>query len=96
MKKTWIVALLVVVNVALVAALVLHAWTPEAKAQVFRGAPDYLVITGRIGTDWDALYIIDLKSRKLGVWRFDKTQKKLVQIRGRLLKDDFGREKDKD
>ena len=95
MKKTLIVAL-VAVNVALIAALVLHAWTPQAKAQVFRGAPDYLVLTGRIGTDWDAVYIIDLKSRKLGVWRFDKTRKQLVQLRGRMLREDFGRDKDKD
>jgi len=90
MKKALIVAL-VCVNLALVAALVFGTHAPRAGAQTLRGGNDYLLYTGRIGNDWDAVYMVDLKTRRLAAWKFDKTQKRLVQMRGRQLVDDFKR-----
>lgn len=95
MKKTVIIAL-VCVNVALLASLMLWATTPKANAQVLRGGADYLLMTGHIGSDWDAVYIIDMGSRRLLAWQFDKTKKRLVPIRGRQLKNDFRRRSEQD
>ena len=90
MKKVLIVAL-VCVNVALLAALMLGLAAPRASAQVYRGGADYLMMTGQIGRDWDAVYIVDMGSRRLMAWRFDQTKKRLVAFRGRELKTDFAR-----
>jgi len=90
MKKTVIVAL-VCVNAALLAALVLGAGAPAAHGQVFRGGADYLMMTGHIGEDWDAVYIIDLAQRRMAAWEFNKTRKRLVAIGVRDLRNDFRR-----
>ena len=89
MKKTLILAL-VCVNAALLLALVLGS--QPAKAQAVRGATDYLLVTGRLTSTSDAIYVIDMAERKLAAWRFDKTDKRLVQYKGRDLARDFRRE----
>ncbi len=90
MKKA-IILTLAVVNVALLAALV---WgpTPTAHGQVSRGGTDYLMVTGQIGEDWDAVYIVDLSSRRMLAWRYDKGRRNLVPYRGRELVNDFSRQ----
>ena len=90
MKKTLIVTL-VCVNVVLLLALVLGTAAPKAHGQVFRGGADYLMITGHIGSNWDAVYIVDLAKRRMLSWRFDKTSKRLLPFRGRQLRSDFRR-----
>jgi len=92
MKKIVIVAL-VCINVALLIALLSHS-TPTANAQAYHGHTDYIVLTGRIGTDTDGVYIVDLAKRKMICYDIDKTQKKLTAIRARNLKSDFGRDRD--
>lgn len=89
MKKPLIVAL-VCVNVVLLAALVALNLEP-AQAQVMRGGNDYLMTTGRVEASFDAVYVIDLKTRRLAAWRFDRTRKRLIPYRGRSLVTDFGR-----
>ena len=89
--KRAIIVTLVCVNVALLAALVLGAATPKAEAQAYRGAADYLLMTGHIGDNWDAVYVLDLAKRRLAAWQFNKTRKRLVAIGTRDLKDDFRR-----
>ena len=56
---------------------------------ISRGAPNYLMVTGHIGTNWEAVYVIELGKRRLAAWRFDKSRKRLIQFRGRQLKKDF-------
>ena len=90
MKKT-LIAALVCVNVALVVALILGPGTPRAEAQPFRGAVDYLMITGQISDGYDALYVIDLAKRRMLAWKLDRTRKVLVPYRGRELRNDFAR-----
>ena len=90
MKKALIVAL-VCVNVALLAALVLTAGASKANAQAYRGAADYLMVSGKIGTDWEAVYLLDLGRRRLLGFRFDKTSQQMLPIRGRILANDFRR-----
>ena len=89
MKRALIVAL-VCINVALLAA-VIGLNSPRAGAQTIRGANDYIMVTGKIESAFDAVYVIDMKSRRLAAWRFDRTAKRLVPYRGRLLTTDFHR-----
>ncbi len=89
MKKTLIVAL-VCFNIVLVAVLI-NATLNQAQAQTLRGANNYIMVTGKVESSLDGVYVVDLKSRKIGVWRFDRTAKKLIPYKGRNLTTDFSR-----
>ncbi|HUS91817.1 MAG TPA: hypothetical protein VM695_08205 [Phycisphaerae bacterium] len=89
MRRALIVAL-VCINVGLLAALI-GVNLNRADAQTFRGGNDYIMVTGKIESSFDAIYVIDLKSRALAAWRFDRTAKKLVPYKGRILEQDFAR-----
>ena len=88
MKKTLVVAL-VCLNVVLLVALVAGPGTQQARAQTMRGASDYIMITGKINKMVEALYVLDLKTRRLAAWRFDPQRRRLVPYRSRRLADDF-------
>ena len=92
MKKMLIIAL-VCVNIVLLLALVFGtANIPQANAQPRRGGgTDYLMITGDIGSDYEAVYIIDLAQRRLRGVKFDRSRKRLVPMQGRELESDFSR-----
>ncbi len=89
MKKALIVAL-VCINILLVAVLVNFNAT-KAQAQTERGANNYIMVTGRVESSFEAVWLLDLKTRKLGAWRFDRTRKILVPYTGRILTTDFGK-----
>ncbi len=91
MKKTLIVVLLGV-NAALLVALLAGTGADKAYGQVI-GA-NYLVVTGNIFSDTDAVYVLDLATRRLGAWRFERRNKPFgfrPVGRGRQLLADFGR-----
>ncbi len=90
MKKALIITLLCF-NAALLVGLVLGTRSQRAEAQAFRGAANYLMITGHIGTNWDAVHVIDMGGRQIRSWRYDKTRKRLVPFTGRSLEADFRR-----
>ncbi|MHC4294227.1 MAG: hypothetical protein ACYSTL_01435 [Planctomycetota bacterium] len=94
MKKVLIITL-VCVNVVLLASLILVAGVGRAEAQVYRGGTDYLMVTGKIGTNWEAVYVIDMETRRLLAWRFDRTKNRLLRFRGRMLQNDFRRGSEK-
>ncbi len=83
--------MLVIVNVALLAGLFWEVATPSAKAQTIGGGSDYIMITGKTGSNWDAVYVIDLGTRRMAAWRFEKGRRRMIQFRGRELTTDFGR-----
>jgi hypothetical protein len=90
--KQFIIAALVCLNAALLLALVFGAGTQKAYGQVI-GA-NYLLMTGHVNEDNDAVYVLDLASRRLAAWRWDKTAKRLAPIAaggGRELLQDFNR-----
>ena len=91
MKKPLIVALMCV-NAALLVALIAGTGTERAYGQVI-GA-NYLVVTGNIFSDYDAVYVLDLATRRLAAWRYEK-RKRPYGMRpvaaGRELLRDFGR-----
>ena len=90
-RKAILVAL-AVLNFGLLGAL-FHLNQPTAQAQMaYRGmypVTNYVVMTGKIGETWDALYVIDLSTRKLAAWKWDRTTKRLVVLSGRVLDKDF-------
>jgi hypothetical protein len=88
--KSALVVLLVCINLALLAALVVVNVSP-ANAQTERGANDYIMVTGKVEAGFDAVYVIDLKTRRLAAWRFDRTKKTLVAYKGRVLETDFNK-----
>jgi len=93
MKNVLVVALMCL-NAALLVVLIAGVATEEAHGQVF--GTNYVVVTGNIRADYDAVYVIDLARRKLAAWRFDTEQKpaRLVCITpggGRDLTRDFRR-----
>lgn len=87
MKRTLIVTL-VCVNVVLLAALI-GVNLNRAEAQTLRGGNDYIMATGKIEASFDAVYVIDLRTRSLAAWRFDRTAKRLRPYKGRKLASDF-------
>ena len=62
-----------------------------ANAATSFSTTDYVVVTSKVGTDADALCIIDMQTERLAVWKWDKTNNRLQAIGGRVLKTDFGR-----
>ncbi len=91
MKKALIVALLCL-NAALLVALMAGPGTEKAYGQVI-GA-NYLVVTGNIFADSDGIYVLDLATRRLAAWRFERRNKPLgfrSIARGREMLRDFGR-----
>ena len=91
MKKALIV-LLVCVNL-LFAALLFGVTLPRAGAQTIRGASNYLVVTGKYEderVEYDAVYVVDLVTRRLAGMRFDKRARRMVPLgRARDLGRDF-------
>lgn len=74
---------LVLVNLLLVTALVLNVTTPRsAEAQVLGGGNNYAVVTAElVQGDEDALWILDLRTRKIYAFRLPQGQaKEMVEI----------------
>jgi hypothetical protein len=91
MKKQWtkgLVVTLVLVNVVLLGALVHVNMTP-ARAAGFK-TTDYVMVTGTVERNLDAVYIIDLASNQMAAFAWDKTAKRVMGIdRIRNLSKDF-------
>ena len=94
MKRALVVTL-VCINAALLLGLVIGVNASDAKAQGMVGAStDYLVMTGHVGRDNDAVYVIDVQRQGMVAFRFDRTKKKLIPFRGvRKLKTDYRKAK---
>lgn len=88
MKKAVILGL-ICANAVLLVALALQSEPPRAHAQAFRGAADYLAVTGKVARDYDALYVIDLAKRRMLTFTVDKTSKKMIPQGPRRFKADF-------
>ena len=94
MKKKLAIALLVCVNLGLLGGLVVTT-LPQAEAQpvvIAPAAPNYMLMTGHIRPNEDAVYVLDVNTRKLAAWEFDHTAKRLQRVRlMRNLAADFRR-----
>lgn len=66
MRKNVFLGLLVCLNLALFAALVLKVSQPQAAfAQTGGLADNLLIVSGEVSTDNDALYVLDVRKRRL-------------------------------
>ena len=90
MKQAIIVGL-VCVNAALLVALAFGSTAAPAWGQTIAGRSDYLVISGHISRDNDALFMIDTATRQLAVLKFDKQNRRLAMAARRDLALDFQR-----
>ncbi|HUU95842.1 MAG TPA: hypothetical protein VM487_08875 [Phycisphaerae bacterium] len=95
MNKRTCLSLLVCVNLVLLTAIVLFAYSPPAALAQGTGlAGNYLVVTGEIQNEYDALYLIEMRSRTLHVFYYDKTRKELYYSDVRSLERDFRHNRD--
>lgn len=90
MSKSALLKLLIAVNLALAAALVVVRSTPRtAAAQASPLADNYMVVTGQIESNNDALYIIDTKERTLHTFTIRKGTREIEYAGYRMLERDF-------
>lgn len=90
MSKTTCVSLLVCLNLVLLTGIVLCSYSPPtALAQGTSLANDYMVVTGEIQDQHDALYIVDLRNRLLHVIYYDRGRRLLQYAASRDLEQDF-------
>ena len=88
--KRRIVILLLCINAALLAALIWSATERPAYGQAL--GTDYVVVTGHVGVEWDAVYVLDLAKRRLAAFGVDKTRMRVRAFVGwRDLVRDFQR-----
>ena len=93
--KVVIIALLLVVNIGLLAAVILSivgnptALAGTAYAQAMPGSPKYLMVTGRFRSSEQALYVVNLERRMLAVFTFDQGTKRLTYNDRASLAADF-------
>ena len=94
-RRRWLI-MLVLLNLGLAAGLVLRQAEPRtALAQPAGGLGDrYLLVTGLIQNDFDALYVIDTKERTLHTFTFRKGTRELEYGGYRLLDRDLRHNRD--
>lgn len=88
-KRPWL-AVLVCVNLILLTGVILVGHTPRAAmAQATGLAGNYMVVSGEIQDEFDALYLLDLRERALHTFYFRKGTQDLQYAGYRLLEQDF-------
>lgn len=88
-RTTWL-AVLVCVNLVLLAAFIFAATTPRvARAQEGSASENYLCVTGEILDDFDALYVLDMRERTLHTFYFRKGTRELQYAGYRSLEQDL-------
>ncbi len=92
MKKL-LIAALVCVNVCLLLVLIAgEGFHRKAEAQPLAGAllqNNYIMLTGQIQQNNDAVYVIDMANRRLVAWQFDGSTKRLSKMGVRNLRTDL-------
>lgn len=88
-RNSWF-ALLVCVNLVLLTGIILATSAPRtAYAQGAGLAGDYLVVSGEIQDQFDALYLLDLRERTLHTFYFVKGTRNMEYGGFRVLEADF-------
>jgi hypothetical protein len=92
MTKRALIVLLVGVNLVLLATLVLASWRlPAAYAQPAPLAQNYVMVSGQINDQSDALYVVDVSQRRLHAFipNRDINNRKIFYAGYRDLQRDF-------
>lgn len=79
--KNVLMIALVLVNLLLLTAVILHVSAPRAaEAQVVGGGFNFAVVTAKIQVGEDALWVLDLSTRKLYVLRLPHGNNKTMEL----------------
>jgi len=91
MSKRICIGVLVCLNLALLAGIVMATTGPPlALAQATTGlAGRYMVVAGEVQDQYDALYLLDTRSRNLYVFLYDRGRRQLRLSAARDLERDF-------
>ena len=92
MSKSTLLSLLICLNLVLVTGIALVSYQPpRAMAQLANTglAGNYLVVTGEIQNEYDALYLIELRSLTFHAFYYDKGKRQLIYSDVRSLERDF-------
>ena len=90
MKKKMLLTLVLCANLVLLTGIVLLTATPRtALAQGTGLAGNYLLVSGQIQSQFDALYMLDLRERALHCFYFVKGTNNLEYAGFRDLERDF-------
>ncbi len=90
MKRNITISLLICVNLILFTSIVFFSYSlPEANAQSTSLANDYMVVAGEIQDGYDALYMLDGRTRLLHVFYYDRGTRMLKYAGWRDLERDF-------
>lgn len=96
MNKSWCLTALVCLNLVFLTGLVMATTSPPAaNAQVATGlSKNYMVVTGEVQDQYDAVYLVDMATKKLYAFTWDRGRKQLTLVSGRELRRDFRHEDD--
>jgi len=90
MKRTTWLSVLICVNLVLLTGILLVAHSPKpAMAQGTGLSGNYLVVTGEIQDEFDALYLLDMAERTLHTFYYRKGTSELQYAGYRTLEQDF-------
>ncbi len=90
MRKTTLLATLVALNLGLFAGIVMIAYQPTpAYAQAAALSGNYMMVTGEIQNEYDAIYMIDLRERILHSFIYERGRRRLMYTDSRDLERDF-------
>jgi hypothetical protein len=89
MKSTWL-SLLVCLNLLLLTGLFLISAPPAtAYAQATGLAGNYMMVSAQVQSNYDALYVVDMRRRTMHVFLIDRGTKQLEYADYRELERDF-------
>ena len=95
MNRNRLLAALVCANLVLLFCFAAFALSPRtALAQETGLAGNYLMVTGEVQEGYDVLYMIDMKSRLLHSFYYDRTARQLQYMDRANLDKDFRNNKD--
>ncbi len=95
MTKSTVISVLVCLNLVLLTAVGLAAYSlPAAAAQGTGLSGNYAIVAGEIRDEYDALYVIDLRTRTLHAFYWDQGRRELVYSDWRDLERDFRNNRD--
>ena len=88
-KRFWVAALICLNLVLLTGILLLTYSPPVAYAQEAGLHGNYLIVSGSIQSDFDGLYVVDLKTKRLHAFYYERARDQLLYAGDRDLEADF-------
>jgi hypothetical protein len=96
MTRRICLSVLICVNLVLLLGVCLASYSlPQAHAQPATGlSGNYLIVTGEIQNEYDAMYLLDQQERTLHAFYWEKGRRQLIYSDWRDLERDFRNNRD--